>query len=280
LFVLAGWDAITREVEARRRAAAEQAEAERRAATELALAREVQSRLFPQFAPALPMLEYTGACVQARAVGGDYYDFLNLGSGWLGLVVGDVSGKGIAAALMMSNLQANLRSQSAVARAAPGPALATVNKLFYENTPGSAYATLFFALYDDRTGRVTYANCGHPSGLLMRHSGALERLPSTAPVVGLFPEWTCDIAEAVLQPGDTLVLFTDGVVEAFDEAGEEFGEARLIEVLGRHLGSYPQVLVDAVLEEVKRFSGREQTDDLTLVVARRRAAPAGQSSPA
>ncbi len=272
LFFLAGWDDLTREVEARRLAAAERVELERRVASELALAREVQARLFPQATPAITTLDYTGICVQARAVGGDYYDFLNLGPGSLGLVVGDVSGKGIAAALMMSNLQANVRSQSAVASHDLESALTTVSRLFYENTPEAAYATLFFAQYDERQRRLTYANCGHPSALLMRHAGEIERLGSTATVIGLFPDWDCVLDERVLEAGDTLVLFSDGVTEALNEAGDEFGEERLAAVLAEHRTNSPQAIVEAVLHELRRFSSREQHDDITLVVARCRTA--------
>ncbi len=270
LFILAGWDAITREVEEKRRAAAEQLQRERRAEIELALAREVQGRLFPQGAPPARTLDYTGVCIQARAVGGDYYDFLNLGSGHLGLIVGDVSGKGIAAALMMSNLQANLRSQSAVARDELARALTTVSRLFYENTPSAAFATLFFGLYSEEDGGFTYANCGHPPALLMRHSGGVERLNPTAAVVGMFPDWTCAVEQSALDPGDTVVMFTDGVTEAFDEAGEEFGEDRLIAAITEHREKPPKELAGAVLEELTRFGGCDQNDDITMVIARRR----------
>ena len=270
LFILAAWDAITREVETRRRALAERLAAERSAATELALAREVQARLFPQVSPAIETLDYTGFCVQARVVGGDYYDFLDLGPGRLGLVVGDVSGKGIAAALMMSNLQANLRSQSAIARDELQRALRTVNRLFYENTPSAAFATLFFAQYDEEQRRLTYANCGHPSALLMRRSGSIERLGSTAQVVGLFPNWDCTIEERVIDPDDTLVICSDGVTEALDQSGEEFGEDRLICAISEHRGKPPQAIADAILGEISQFSGLAQHDDITLLVARSR----------
>jgi serine phosphatase RsbU (regulator of sigma subunit) len=126
--------------------------------------------------PSLRTLDYAGICIQARQVGGDYYDFLDLGRERLGLVIGDISGKGIAAALMMANLQANLRSQCAIALDQPRRLLRSVNQLFYENTTDSAYATFFFADYDDRTQRLRYANCGHLSGLLLRSNNTLERL--------------------------------------------------------------------------------------------------------
>src|SRR5205823_2326827 len=158
-FSLVGRDDFVREIEAQRRAAAQKIEAERRAAQELEIAKQVQARLFPQTLPQLKTLEYAGICIQAREVGGDYYDFLNLGRERLGFVIGDTSGKGIGAALLMANLQANLRGQSAIALEHPQQFLRSVNQLFYANTADSAYATLVFAEYDDTSRRIRYANC-------------------------------------------------------------------------------------------------------------------------
>src|SRR5262249_35793245 len=148
-FALVSFDDVSRSLEERRRNAAAKEEAERRAAQELEIARQVQARLFPQALPHLKTLDYSGVCIQARQVGGDYYDFLNLGQERLGLIIGDIAGKGIAAALLMANLQANLRAQCAIALEQPQRLLRSVNQLFYENTAESAYATLFFAEYDD-----------------------------------------------------------------------------------------------------------------------------------
>ena len=227
----------------------------------------MQARLFPQTLPKLQTLEYAGICVQAREVGGDYYDFLNLGRERLGFVIGDTSGKGIGAALLMANLQANLRSQSAIALEHPQQFLRSVNQLFYENTTDSSYATLVFAEYDDASGRVRYANCGHYPGLLFRNDRTLERLDSTSTVLGLFAEWDCLLNESQLFPGDTLALYTDGVTDSFNEAGEEFGEQRLIEALRRHRELSPQVMLVAIVDEVRHFSPHEQQDDITLIVA-------------
>src|SRR5579872_6153745 len=226
-FALVGFDKVTGEIETQRRLAAEKLEAERRTAQELEIAKHVQARLFPQTLPAIQTLEYAGTCIQARQVGGDYYDFLDLGGSRFGLVIGDIAGKGIAAALLMANLQANLRAQCAIALDQPERFLRSVNQIFYENTAENAYATLFFAEYDDTAGRLRYANCGHLCGLLLRRDGTLERLHSTATVLGLFKEWDCSIGERRLLSGDTLALYTDGVTEAFNDAGEEFGERRL-----------------------------------------------------
>src|SRR5437763_4955127 len=200
-FGLAGFDELTRGVEAKRRALAQKYEAERRAAQEIEIARQVQARLFPQVHPELETLEYAGLCLQARQVGGDYFDFLDLGEQRLGLVIGDVSGKGIAAALLMANLQANLRSQCALALTHPELFLRSVNKLFYENTVDSAYASLFFAEYNAQSRRLRYANCGHLSGLILRSDNALCRLDSTATLVGLFQNWECGFADFTMAPG-------------------------------------------------------------------------------
>ncbi|HUI40350.1 MAG TPA: SpoIIE family protein phosphatase [Terriglobia bacterium] len=267
-FSLVSFDEVIREVEAQRRAAAERLEAERRVAQELDIAKQVQAHLFPQTLPALRTLDYAGLCLQARAVGGDYYDFLNLGRERLGLVVGDISGKGIAAALLMANLQANLRSLCALAWAEPQRFLRSVNQLFYENTTESAYATLFFAEYHDPERRLRYASCGHLSALLLRRDRTLERLPSTATVLGLFAEWDCDVGELQLNPGDTLLLFTDGVTESFNSRGEEFGEQRLIDVLRCHRELPAHALLASIVDEVRRFSPREQHDDITMIAAR------------
>ncbi|MGD0436879.1 MAG: SpoIIE family protein phosphatase [Bryobacteraceae bacterium] len=267
-FSLVGIDEVSRALEAQRRAISEKLESERRAAQELEIARMVQARLFPQSQPPFGTLEYAGVCVQARQVGGDYYDFLNLGQERLGLVVGDIAGKGIAAALLMANLQANLRSQCAIALEQPQRFLESVNQLFFENTIESAYATLFFAEYDNKAGCLRYANCGHLPALILRSDDTLDRLGSTCTVLGLFKEWDCAIGESRLDPGDTLVLYTDGVTEAFNDREEEFGERRLIESLRRHRDLRPRPLLESILDDVKRFSPREQGDDITVVVAR------------
>lgn len=267
-FALVSYDEESRAVEAHRRAAAAKLESERRAAQELEIAKQVQTRLFPQTCPPLNTLDYSGICIQARQVGGDYYDFLDLSRDRLGLVIGDISGKGIAAALLMANLQANLRSQCAVAFDQPQRFLQLVNRLFYDNSTDSSYATLFFAEYDDRERRLRYVNCGHLCALLLRQDGTLERLHSTCTVLGLFKEWECATGESLLSCGDTLALYTDGITESFNHAGEEFGERRLIESLQRNREQPSPAMVASIVDEVKTFSPREQSDDITLIVAK------------
>jgi serine phosphatase RsbU (regulator of sigma subunit) len=267
-FALVSFDEMTESMEQQRRAAAEKLEWERRSAHELAIAKQVQARLFPQTLPELKTLDYAGVCIQARQVGGDYYDFLNLGRDRVGLVLGDIAGKGIAGALLMANLQANLRSQCAVAWNEPKRLLQSVNELFYDNTSDSAYATLIFAEYDDLTQRLRYANCGHLCALLLHADDTIEKLESTCTVLGLFKEWDCAIQDCQLTAGDTLALFTDGVTEAFNTTGEEFGEDRLLEALRQHRDLNSRALVSAIVGEVQCFSTCEQYDDITLIVAK------------
>ena len=167
-------------------------------ARELEIAKEVQARLFPRKRPAVETLDYAGVCIQARQVGGDYYDFLDLGPKRLGLVIGDVVGKGIAAALLMANLQANLRSQCAIALDRPRDVLRAVNRLFCENTPDGGFATLFFAEYEQATGRLRYVNCGHLCAVLLRGDDTVERLEATGTVLGLFEDWDCEMGERTI----------------------------------------------------------------------------------
>jgi serine phosphatase RsbU (regulator of sigma subunit)/catechol 2,3-dioxygenase-like lactoylglutathione lyase family enzyme len=268
LFSLVGFDAIAEAIEAERRAVAEREERERRAAHEMAIAKQVQARLFPQRLPEVPTLNYSGLCIQARQVGGDYYDFLDLGPGKLGLVVGDVAGKGIAAALLMANLQGNLRSQHGVALDDLRGLLQSVNQLFYDNTPDASYATLFFGQYLSGVRRLRYVNSGHLPPLLIRGRGGVERLEPTATVLGIFRDWESDVAEVGLEPGDTLVIYTDGITEATNAIGEEFGQSRLSAVLCEHADLQPADLVRTVIDAIGEFAGEDQQDDLTLVVAR------------
>ena len=249
-------------------AVAERLEAERVAGRELEIAREVQSKLLPQHTPVLESLDYFGVCIQARLVGGDYYDFLYLGPGRLGFVLADISGKGISAALLMASLQASLRSHYAQTPDDLPRVLRAVNRTFFDSTATSRYATLFFAIYDETTSRLRYANCGHPPPVLLGPDGAIDRLLPTGTVVGLFDEWDCRIQEIDLKPGDTLVMFTDGVAEAFDADFEEFGEERIVDLIRARANCPAVTIVEALVDAVQRHSGPAQSDDFTVVVVR------------
>ena len=267
-FSLVSFDELTHAMEAQRRAVAAKQEAERRAAHELEIAKHVQSRLFPQVLPPLNSLEYAGVCIQARKVGGDYYDFLDLGQGRFGFVIADISGKGIAAALLMANLQANLRSLCAIAQTQPDHLLRSVNQLFCENTSDGAFATLFFGEYNDAARLLRYANCGHLPALVLRLDGSVIRLDATGTVLGIFRKWECEVGECQLAPGDILALYTDGITESFDTAGDEFGESRLVDSLLRHRALSPQAALAKIVDEVLHFSPQEQHDDITLTLAK------------
>ena len=251
----------------RQQAARERVEGERLAALEMEIACQVQRKLLPQRTPALPTLDYSARCVQARAVGGDYYDYLDLGSNRVALVLADISGKGISAALLMANFQAGLRSQSALLVEDFAQSLRLVNRLFFECTEPSKYATLFLGIYDDATRSLRYINCGHNPPLLLR-GPTIERLVATATVLGLFEEWECVVAETTLASGDVLALYTDGVVEATNATQQEFGEAGLEEALRKNRYLDALSIVESVVARVQEFSAGEQTDDLTLLVAR------------
>jgi phosphoserine phosphatase RsbU/P len=250
-------------------AMAERLDAERAAAREMEIARQVQFRLFPQKQPALRTLDYAGGCVQARQVGGDYYDFLDLGPGRVGLVLGDIAGKGIAGALLMANLQANLRSHHTLAADDLPQLLRSVNQLFRDNTEENQYATLFFGDYADATGRLKFANCGHFPPFLLRVDGSVEPLTATATVLGLFDDWDTTTSEIDLQPGDTLIIYTDGVIEAANAREEEFGTDRLIDTVRACRDLPASALVARVNAAVQTFAeGTPPFDDLTVVIAR------------
>jgi serine phosphatase RsbU (regulator of sigma subunit) len=237
-------------------------------AEEMAGAREVQNHLLGRRHPHMETLEISLCYMPAGGIGGDYYDFIHMGLGRVGLVLGDISGKGVPAALMMASLQAILRSRSASFANDLPRMLRSANRQFCECTGESHFASLFLGEYNDATRRLRYANCGQTSPLVVHRDFSINRLESTATVLGMFPDWSCSVREIALRPGDTLLLFTDGMTEAVNAAGEEFEEIRLLEALkkSRHLPL--SALVDAISAAVREFSGHPLTDDATLLVAR------------
>lgn len=277
-FALLSYEEMTLEIESQRRTHTERLEVEKRTARERDFARAVQARLLPQAPPCLNTLDCAGVCVQAREVGGDYYDFLELGRDHTGLVIADISGKGTPAALLMANLQAHLRSQcpaywsrpyTPFALGQPERLLRSVNQLFCQNTTEGTYATLFFAEYDDSAKLLRYANCGHLPGVVLTHDGRVERLESTSTVLGLFRDWSCSVGERSLLPGDLVALFTDGITEARNDSDEEFGEHRLIDALLQNQHRSSQASMSAVLDALWKFNpNRDQRDDVTLLFAR------------
>ena len=235
-------------------------------------ARAVQRGLLPQEKPPLETLDYAGNCMQARTIGGDYYDFLDMGAGEVGFVLADVAGKGIAAALLMASLQGSLyshySSQHSTGSKDIPQLLASVNRHFYGHTAKDRYATLFFGRYSDATRTLHYVNCGHNPPVLLRRGGAVERLSATATVLGLFSDWECSVAEAQLETGDILSLYTDGITETTGHSGEEFGEARLLETLRKSRDLEASYILRNVENAAEQFRLGEQEDDVTLVIAR------------
>ena len=240
---------------------------------EVVVASQTQARLFPRAFTGASSLDLTGTCRPARGVGGDYYDFLSIDDGHLGLVVGDVSGKGLYAGLLMAGLQGRFQTLARQYGARLADLMRELNRLIYASTDGDKYATLFYGVYEDATRTLSYVNAGHNPPLVVRANQAIERLGPTGMVIGLMPEAQFTQGALQLGVGDTLVLFTDGVTEAVNPAGEEFGDARLEQLVTRHRRVPPAELETRIMQEVDRFTGvGPQQDDITLVVAHVRAA--------
>ncbi len=285
VMVMTAWSSFDLAVEAMRRGACDfiqkpwdnerllaairkQAESERRRKSELEIAANVQQKLFPRQLRMLKTLDYSGQCVAAKEVGGDYYDFLDTTDHTMGFVLADVSGKGVPAALLMANLQACFRSQPPGSLLRPAEALRAVNRHFFDSTAAERFATLFFGLYDDRTRKLRYVNCGHVAPLLLRESGAIEQLAPTATMLGAFREWKCTESMVEIRPNDVLILYSDGVTEAGIDHREEFGEERLIVTLRESQGKASGALVQTIVDAVSEFSGASRSDDVTVVALR------------
>jgi sigma-B regulation protein RsbU (phosphoserine phosphatase) len=243
-----------------------------RMSREVEIAREVQERLFPQSRPEVAGLDYAGACRPALGVGGDYFDFLELPGGRLGLAIGDVSGKGISAALLMASLQASLRGQSLAGGADLAALMSNVNQLIYEASQANRYATFFYGTYDPAARTLHYVNAGHNAPMVLRGvDGALrvQRLDQGGPVIGMLYPVPYVEASVSLLPGDLLVAYTDGISEAMNGADEEWGEERLQAVAAGARDVCAEELVQRIFAAADAFAaGAKQHDDMTLVVAR------------
>jgi len=280
--VMTAWGSVDLAVEAMRRGACDfiqkpwdnervmmvvrkQVDSVRKRKSELEIAANVQQKLFPHEVHRLLTVDYAGHCVAAREVGGDYYDFLDAGDRTVGFVLGDVSGKGVPAALLMANLQACFRSQEPHALLQPAHVLETVNRHFFDSTAAERFATLFFGIYDDGTRLLRYVNCGHVPPLLLRASGAMETLDPTATPIGAFRQWSCTEGVVTLSAGDTLLIYSDGVTEAESPSGEDFGDERLLRCLRQTHGMPAKSLVHCIVESVTEFSHGSRYDDVTVV---------------
>jgi len=239
---------------------------------ELEIARDVQQRLFPQTLPNVQGLDFAGYCRPVFGVGGDYYDFIKLSDGCMGIAVGDVSGKGIAAALMMASLQASLRGQTIKPCATLSETIEHVNQLVYDASADNRYATFFYAQYEPGSRTLRYVNAGHNPPILLRRGAdgmQLVRLTEGGTVVGLFPSAPYQEAQLTLRPGDVMVAFTDGISEAMNDTEEEWDEERLIETIRTCNSRSAADMINSILEQVDSFTaGARQHDDMTLVVMR------------
>ena len=237
---------------------------------DLELAVEVQRRLLPRRPPRTPIGTLAAFTLPARSVGGDYYDFVDLPGGELGIAIADVSGKGIAAALLMSVVQASLRLMSVESGSSCAGLATKMNRFLYGSTAGNKYATFFYAQVDPAARMVKFVNAGHnPPYLVRRTTNGAEALQLKAggTVLGLFPESDYEAGEVPLCPGDVLVAFTDGVPEALNVQGEDFGEQRLEALLIASLGCTADEISNRLTAAMRDWiAGAEQHDDLTFIV--------------
>jgi sigma-B regulation protein RsbU (phosphoserine phosphatase) len=266
LQALASQTGLALEVSELARSLANEAAQRERANREMEIAREVQERLFPQEMPDLPGATVAGYCRPALGVGGDYYDVIDLGEGRVGLAVGDVSGKGISAALLMASLRASLRGVTLDGPRDFAKLMHKVNRLVYEASASNRYATFFFASYDPATRRLECVNAGHNPPVLLRGEQVI-RLEADGPVVGLLPFAPYTEQSQTLEPGDTLILYTDGISEAMTNDEEEWSDERMIAAaqMARHKSATE--MLDAVFVACDAFTaGAPQHDDMTLLV--------------
>ena len=243
---------------------------------ELEIAKEVQERLFPNTAPKMARLDLAGTCLPARTVSGDYYDFLPLGINELGLALGDICGKGISAALLMTNLQATLRSNVMNMRGHNGvngesnvsELVERLNRQIYSYTSANKFASFFYALYDEANLTLTYCNAGHNPPLCF-NNGEVRRLTAGGTVVGIFEDSKYEQETIHLGNNDLLIAYTDGIVESVNEYGEEFGEKRLIRLAEENRHVSADGIKDLIVEKVLSWTfAEERDDDMTLIIAK------------
>ena len=243
---------------------------QKRLANELAVASEIQLRLHPASPPAIPGYDMIGVSFPCYEVGGDYFDFIEKKDGRYVVALGDVSGKGTGAALLMSSVHAAVRAQ-ATTRLSASEVVGEINQYIYDNTPSNRFVTLFYSELDPRTHQLNYITAGHNSPLLVRASGEVTTLDIGGFPVGITPFADYREGWAELEPGDVLVIYSDGVTESLDEEGEEFGEARLVEIVQKNRGRTAAGLRDRIDEALAKFVGKAKTvDDLTLVIVKRK----------
>lgn len=236
---------------------------------EMRMAREIQMNLLPTTPPKIPGYDIAAKTIPAKEIGGDYFDFLPLNDHQLAFGVGDVSGKGMPAALLMANLQATLRGQ-----AAPGVpchiCIEKSNTLLFHGTDSTKFATLFFGILDSKKNELCYCNAGHDFPLLFRTNKTVDRLKTGGVVLGFVPHFSYNEDRIAVNAGDVLLLNSDGITEAMNQCDEEFGEQRLMEVVKANLDKSAEQMIHFIIKEVLEYSkGVPQLDDMTLLVIKR-----------
>jgi phosphoserine phosphatase RsbU/P len=232
---------------------------------ELQRAREIQQSLLPKEIPQVPGFEIDGVWEPASIVGGDYYDVIRFSPTKLGICIADVVGKSVSAALLMANVQASVRA-FATESLAPSALCGRVNSVLCANIASGKFVTLFYGVLDAASGSFRYTNAGHLLPIVVRADGEAKELQNGGAVIGVFPEWKYEDSVAQLNPGDRLLLFTDGITEAGLPGGEEFGEQRLVTEARTYAGKSTSELKLGLLAEVKKFCASQLRDDATLIV--------------
>lgn len=238
---------------------------------ELEIARQVQEQLYPKVMPTMQTLRLKAVCEPARMVSGDYYDYLSVPDGRVAFALGDVSGKGISAALLMATIQSAMRMELRTSRVdlSTSRVVSDLNQQLHATTSPEKYATFFFGLFNEESGELTYTNAGHLPPVVVRN-GSAERLEVSGTVVGAFPMAKYEEDRIYLRNGDLLVCYTDGITEPENEYGEEFGEERLIDLVTRNAERDEGQIIGMVIDAVRQWtSAAEQPDDMTLLLARR-----------
>jgi sigma-B regulation protein RsbU (phosphoserine phosphatase) len=234
-----------------------------------AIACDVQQRLMQHSKPATcARIGFSAYCRQARALGGDFYDFLPLSDHRVALVIGDASGKSLPAALMMSTVQSSLRTAVHFAGNEAAGIMRTVNSLVQATSLADRYATVFYSVFDEMTRVLRYVNAGHIPPVLVRRDGSVTRLQTGGAPIGMFPDWRYEEGTARLLPGDLLIACTDGITESVNSADEQWGLAGVLSAIEISGATSPDEIVRAIFLEMDRYSGGRQMDDATVVVAR------------
>ncbi len=236
---------------------------------EMRVAKNIQENLLPKEVPIYDGYQFAGKSIPAKEVGGDYYDFISLKDGRIAFCLGDISGKGIPASLLMANLQASLRGQAFIGNECKN-SVSFANNILYHNTDPTRYATLFYALLNTNEHKITYCNAGHNNPYLFSGSNQPKRLCEGGIVVGMIPDYSFEEETIEFKPDDLFVLFSDGVTEAMNFSEEEYGEERLENSIRKHLHLNAEEFIKEIFKDVESFTkGASQSDDITMVIVKR-----------